>query len=205
MMTTTTTVMTPNQKATAWLLFHDEIKDPNESVWRWAMASIYYKMNGQSWKNMNFENWFNSNISLCKWERLNSGSNNYNNNCGGGNGSGSSGDNKLQLHLPTEIDFDGLNIIGEIPIEFALLGGTTSAALSSTSSSSLRSIMLTDNKLYGTIPGRVFEQLRPSLGKLYLDHNQFRYKVVRLSISSLVSFHSSVIIMMIYRHTLRPK
>jgi hypothetical protein len=163
--------MTPNQKATAWLLFHDERKDPNESVWRWALASIYFRMGGKKWtfssKN-NSTKWFTS-APLCGWEFI----------------SGSTGCEKHKQpapHLPVELDFDDTNLAGPIALEFALLllpgtenpSSIEAATTASTSSSNtfVRSITLTDNRLTGTIPGAVFEHLMPSLGKLYLDNNQ---------------------------------
>jgi hypothetical protein len=174
--------LTPNQKATAWLLFHDERKDPDESVWRWAMASIYFKMGGDNW---NFQNgatsknkWFTS-APLCEWERL------Y----------GSSGCDKHKQQptraplLPVELDFDDTNMAGPIAIEFALLllpasspptpvtatataNNNNNSATAATINTLVRSITLADNRLIGTIPGAVFQHLMPSLGKLYLDNNQ---------------------------------
>lgn len=164
--------MTPNQKATAWLLYHDQLKDPNESVWRWAMASIYFKMGGENWVFYDDETsknkWLTS-APLCEWERI------Y----------GSSGCQKrkqqLQPRLPVELDFDAANMSGSIAIEFALLlkpsigdwfgkGGIPKTAVPA-SETMVRSITLSDNQLTGTIPGKVFQYLMPSLGKLYLDNN----------------------------------
>jgi len=163
--------LTPNQKATSWLLFHDERKDPNESVWRWAMASIYYKMGGHHWSfyygATSGNKWFTS-APLCEWERM----------------LGSSGCDKQKQAtgtplLPVELDFDNTKMAGSIAIEFALLlqpTSSTSAPLTKDSTVStntiLRSITLSDNRLTGTIPGDVFRHLMPSLGKLYLDNNQ---------------------------------
>ena len=144
--------VTPNQKATAWLLFYDELKDPNESVWRWSMASIYFKMGGANWSFHDSSNskWLTS-APLCEWELF----------------LGGSGCERHQsLHLPVELDFDDTNMAGEIAIEFALLMQPTTA------NTMVRSIMLSDNRLTGTIPGKVFQHLMPSLGKLYLDNNQ---------------------------------
>ena len=160
--------LTPNQKATAWLLFHDDLNDPNESVWRWAMASIYFKMGGENWNFDNTENnWF-TNATLCEWERLDR----------------SSGCDKHKQPfgaplLPVELDFDNTNMVGTIAIEFALLllptGSSTTASninAATTTNTLVRSITLTDNRLNGTIPGAVFHHLMPSLGMLYLDNNQ---------------------------------
>jgi len=169
--TTISKKLTPNQKATAWLLFHDDRKDPNESVWRWAMASIYFKMGGDNWdfhNNVPSKNkWFTS-APLCEWDRL------Y----------GSSGCDKHKQQigtplLPVELDFDDSNMVGAIAIEFALLllpnsnpVTGTSATTTTNTNTLVRSITLTDNRLTGTIPGAVFQHLMPSLGKLYLDNNQ---------------------------------
>ncbi len=160
--------LTPNQKATAWLLFHDELKDPNESVWRWAMASIYFKMGGPNWSFYDSSNskWLTS-APLCEWERI------Y----------GSSGCEKhRQQFLPVELDFDATNMAGPIAIEFALLlqpnvgywfdKDSEASNLPTTTNTMVRSIMLSDNRLTGTIPGAAFQHLMPSLGKLYLDNNQ---------------------------------
>ena len=139
------------------------------------MASIYFKMGGSHWSFYDASNskWLTS-APLCEWERI------Y----------GSSGCEKhRQQFLPVELDFDATNMAGPIAIEFALLlqpGDTTTSSSSdtaleqasvlptSTSSSStmVRSIMLSDNQLTGTIPGAAFQHLMPSLGKLYLDNNQ---------------------------------
>ena len=183
--------MTPNQKATAWLLFHDDRKDPDESVWRWAMASIYFKMGGGDWNFQNMattENKWFTGAPLCDWERF----------------AGSSGCDKHKQQLasktgapllPVELDFDDTNMAGPIAIEFALLllpasrpptavatttvGNidTTVAAALTTTNTLVRSITLTDNQLVGTIPGAVFQHLMPSLGKLYLDNNQLTGEV----------------------------
>jgi len=159
--------LTPNQKATAWLLFHDDLKDPNESVWRWAMASIYFKMGGENWKFENNANKWFTNEPICEWERL----------------VGSSGCDKHKQPigtplLPVELDFDNANMVGTIAVEFSLLllpaGSFVSAASNDASPTNtlVRSITLTDNRLIGTIPGAVFHHLMPALGKLYLDSNQ---------------------------------
>ncbi len=167
------TTMTPNQKATTWLLYHDKLKDPNESVWRWAMASIYFKMGGKNWAfhdDETSENKWLTSAPLCDWERI------Y----------GSSGCEKRKQQqeprLPLELDFDDANMVGPIAIEFALLmkpsigdwfdkGGIPEDAVPA-SETMVRSITLSDNRLTGTIPGKTFQYLMPALGKLYLDNNR---------------------------------
>lgn len=86
---------TPQQKAMSWLLYQDELKDPAESVQRWAFASIYYQMGGPQWAGV--EGWL-GNEPFCTWEHIH---------CDRGN---------LQ-----EIDLDGSNLTGSIALEFALL------------------------------------------------------------------------------------
>ena len=153
--------LTPNQKATAWLLFYDELKDPNESVWRWAMASIYYRMGGKNWSFHNTSSsenkWFTS-APLCEWERI------Y----------GSTGCEKhRQEQLPVELDFGDVNMVGSIALEFALmLEPAGSSEIEVPVTTIVRSIMLSDNQLTGEIPGTAFQHLMPSLSKLYLDNNQ---------------------------------
>ena len=169
----TSKTMTPNQKATIWLLYHDKLKDPSESVWRWAMASIYFKMGGENWSFYDEETrnnkWLTS-APLCDWERI----------------AGSSGCQKRkhqqEPRLPLDLDFDGTNMRGPIAIEFALLmkpsigdwfdkGGIPEDAVPA-SETMVQSITLSDNRLTGTIPGTTFQHLMPSLGKLYLDNNR---------------------------------
>lgn len=94
---------TPQQKAMAWLLFQDQLKDPAESALRWALASIYFQMGGQEWASA--EGWL-SNDPLCTWEHIS---------CDRGT---------LQ-----EIDLDQKNLTGNIALEFALLGSIQSIFL----------------------------------------------------------------------------
>uniref|UniRef100_A0A7S4EGB7 L domain-like protein n=1 Tax=Pseudo-nitzschia australis TaxID=44445 RepID=A0A7S4EGB7_9STRA len=197
--------LTPNQKATAWLLYHDQRKDPNESVWRWALASIYFKMGGPGWTifrpstnkgnvngnvngngNVNVNDngneyepkWFTS-ASLCDWERL-EGCNSHPYKTQLSQKSLLRFQKRYRQQLPVELDFAESNLTGGIATEFALLklynnsddnANTTINAYTNTSTV-VRSITLTENQLIGEIPGRVFEELFPSLGKLYLDSNQ---------------------------------
>jgi len=135
------------------------------------MASIYFKMGGENWNLQNDpgQNKWLSGAPLCEWERL----------------AGSSGCNGHKQPmgaplLPVELDFDNSNMAGSIAEEFALLllpeGSVGSSSNSNGGSGAtdtvVRSIMLTGNRLTGTIPGEVFNHLMPSLGKLYLDSNE---------------------------------
>ena len=152
--------MTPNQKATAWLLFHDQVKDPRESLWRWVLASMYYQLQGPHWKNSQTNSpfpadngWFSATTSVCAWDRVITSTRGCD---------GSSDHHPLPI---IELDFHALNLIGTIPIELALLGD-------SGSSSTLRSIALSKNQLSGTVPGAIFQPLLPTLGTLYLNNNK---------------------------------
>jgi hypothetical protein len=94
---------TPQQKAMAWLLYQDQLKDPAESATRWALASIYFQMGGPGWTSS--EGWL-GNDSFCTWEHIS---------CDRGT---------LQ-----EIDLEENNVTGNIALEFALLGSMQSIFL----------------------------------------------------------------------------
>jgi hypothetical protein len=94
---------TPQQKAMAWLLYQDQLKDPAESALRWALASIYFQMGGQEWTSA--EGWL-GNDPLCTWEHIS---------CDRG--------------TMQEIDLDEKNVTGNLALEFALFRSIQSVLL----------------------------------------------------------------------------
>lgn len=90
---------TPQQKAMDWLLFQDELKDPEQSVVRFAFVSLYFQMDGPNWTSA--EGWLSS-TSICEWEHI-------------------SCDSRGVLQ---EVDMDENNMGGNIPVEIALLSDT---------------------------------------------------------------------------------
>jgi hypothetical protein len=126
---------TPQQQAMAWLLFVDEPRDQQgrQATVRWALASMYYQLGGPEW--VSSEGWLEP-IPVCDWEHLV---------C----------DTRGVLQ---QVDMGELNLVGDIPLEIALLG------------ENIQSISFKRNGLTGEIPADVFASL-PRLGMLYLDHN----------------------------------
>jgi hypothetical protein len=125
---------TPQQQAMTWLLFVDETRDQGrQATVRWALASMYYQLGGPEW--VSSEGWLEP-IPVCDWEHLV---------C----------DTRGVLQ---QVDMGELNLVGDIPLEIALLG------------ENIQSISFKRNGLTGGIPAAVFASL-PRLGMLYLDHN----------------------------------
>jgi hypothetical protein len=131
----------PQQKAMEWLLYQDQLKDPEESTLRWAMASIYYQMGGPNWASS--EGWLSSD-PVCEWEHVH---------CNAASGT-------LQ-----EIDLDEQGVTGNIALEFALLGDDIQSILMKrnqitgpipgkvfASLPSLGILYLDNNQLTGTVP-----------------------------------------------------
>ncbi|KAG7368616.1 two component regulator [Nitzschia inconspicua] len=150
---------TPQQKALDWLLFQDKLKDPEQSVMRFALASFYFQMDGPNWASS--EGWLTS-APLCQWEHI-------------------SCDSRSVLQ---EMDFEEKNLSGTIPLEVVLLAGTgiQSFILSNNNVSGtipggifaslprLGILYLDDNALTGTVPAELVMDGR--IHTLYVQGNQ---------------------------------
>ncbi|CAB9527635.1 leucine Rich Repeat [Seminavis robusta] len=126
----------PLECAMSWLLYQDDFPPPTDHVGtRFALANFYYALRGDNW-NQN-TNWLTSS-SYCDW---------YGITCNRG---------RTQVE---EIDFDGNNLQGEIPLALALVSQVTV-------------ISLKDNAIGGNLPGDVFAAM-PNLFVLYAQDNNF--------------------------------
>ncbi|CAB9504417.1 leucine Rich Repeat [Seminavis robusta] len=127
---------TPLDCAMSWALFEDAFPPPTDDIaTRFAMANLYYSLGGDDWiKNTN---WLTSS-SYCDW---------YGVNC-----------NRLQTEVE-ELNFDGNNLTGELPVALALV-------------SPISVISLKNNAIGGLLPADIFAGM-PNLFVLYLQGNRF--------------------------------
>ncbi|KAL3913875.1 MAG: hypothetical protein SGARI_000430 [Bacillariaceae sp.] len=148
---------TPQQKAMSWLLFQDEMKDPTQSVLRFAFASIYFQNGGEGWASAN--GWLTSS-DVCDWDHIDCDSRGF-----------------MQ-----EVDMSEQNVSGNLALEFALLGENLQSILMSRNSlegpipaevfSSLPRLgllYLDNNLLTGDVPVELVSDAR--LHTLYLQFN----------------------------------
>jgi hypothetical protein len=124
----------PARRAMSWLLFSDGRNVMDETVYRWALASIYYSMGGENWPKQ--QNWL-SDESICEWHGLDCNA----------------------FGVLTEIDLSENNLVGQVPLEFAML-------------ETLQAVALRENQLSGELNGEIFGYL-PRLTILYLENNKF--------------------------------
>ena len=132
----TDTTASPEDRAMSWLLFADQRDVSTEVVTRWAMAAIYYSLGGDSW--LNKTNWLSDTDHVCDW---------YGSTCD-------------RFKTLQELDLGGNNLVGSIPLEFALL-------------TDLQALWLRNNHLTGTVPGTVFGSM-PKLTILYMENNALK-------------------------------
>jgi hypothetical protein len=90
---------TSQQKAIDWLLFQDQFKDPDYSVFRFALAAIYFGMGGPNWASS--EGWLTS-VHMCEWENISCDTRN----------------------VFQELDLSEQDLTGTLPSDIALLGET---------------------------------------------------------------------------------
>jgi hypothetical protein len=140
---------TPQQKAMDWLLFQDEFKDAEQSVFRFALASIYFQMSGPNW--VSSDGWLTSG-HLCEWDHIT---------C----------DNRKVMQ---ELDLAEQDMTGTLPMDIALLAGTGIRSIMMSrnnisgpipggvlaSLSSLSILYLDNNALTGTIPEELIVDAR---------------------------------------------
>ncbi|KAL3909817.1 MAG: hypothetical protein SGARI_002409, partial [Bacillariaceae sp.] len=146
---------TPQQKAMSWLLYQDELKDPAQSVQRFAFASMYFQNGGSSWATS--EGWLTS-APLCEWDHIN---------C----------DSRGVLQ---EVDFSEQNLSGDIAIEMAMMGDDLQSIIMSRNSLSgpipgdifaelpvLGLLYLDNNILTGSVPETLVADAR--LRKFWIE------------------------------------
>jgi hypothetical protein len=124
----------PARRAMSWLLFSDGRNVRDETVNRWALASIYYSMGGEKWPKQ--QDWL-SDESICEWHGLDCDA----------------------FSVLREIDLSENNLVGQVPLEFAML-------------ETAQAISLRDNQISGELNGEIFGYL-PRLTILYLENNKF--------------------------------
>jgi hypothetical protein len=138
-------------RAISWLLFDDGYYSEQEFALRVALASLYYCLGGESWKNST--NWLSSK-KACDWKGV---------------------ECDLRTGKFLELNLDGNNLNGTIPNEVALLQDVSTIWLSNNKLEGtipggafaelpkLTVLFLENNQLTGTVPEKLGESV--GLGK----------------------------------------
>jgi hypothetical protein len=138
-------------RAISWLLFDDGYHSEEEFALRVALASLYYCLGGEAWKNST--NWLSSK-KACDWKGV---------------------ECDLRTGKFLELNLDGNNLNGTIPNEVALLQDVSTIWLSNNKLEGtipggafaelpkLTVLFLENNQLTGTVPEKLGESV--SLGK----------------------------------------
>jgi len=134
------------QRAASWLVTVDPYNVKEELVTRYALAVIYYQMNGVEWNNS--ENWLAGDKNHCDW---------YGIACCTGIMRASTMCAHDDFYDVIEVDFYRNNLSGPIPHAIILLN-------------KLVSLFMSENNVSGEIPGQAFGMMR-NFTKLYLQHN----------------------------------
>jgi Leucine rich repeat len=138
----------PMIRAMSWLVHEDAYDYTSELVQRFALATIYYTSEGESWTNN--KNWLSTDKSICSgWFGVTCCGQFYNDvtlNCA----------NRSPKEI-AELDLHENNVRGTISDAFALL-------------TELNVIWLDSNQLTGPLRGDLFGKF-PYLTELYVQHN----------------------------------
>ena len=126
-------------RAMSWILFDDDSNDPVQMVSRFALAAIYFDLDGDSWPKR--DGWV-SESSVCEWDGID---------CD-------------RFGYATQVDLSNMGLTGQVPPYFSLLSTVQAVWLKDNQLSgeldgdifgsmpSLTILYLENNQLSGTIP-----------------------------------------------------